>query len=457
MSRTPELYRTPRKPGYLGGYNWRATVFGLLLLVLVSFVATQYIAAQFQYQPALGKPMLRTKTGAIYQPFDWVIWGWHNSTSQDQRVRKPLFIGEMMVLVGSFGCIAIFFVMTNRRSRKLMENAEDLHGSARWANEDDIRDTGLTTCRQGAYVGAWCRDGGQHLHYLRHNGPEHILAFAPTRSGKGVGLVIPTLLAWSESAVIYDIKGENWAKTAGFRAQQGHLCFKFSPVEESSSSRFNPLSEVRLFTPRDVSDAQNIANMIVRTGEDSPQERYWQDAAASITTGMILHVCYEAALEGRVASLADLAHVFTKPGSNFRETLKELLNCPHDPDYAHGWRMPTGDRTATHPVVKEKVQEMLDKEDRDFGGVLSTAKTALTLYSDPLVAKNTSASDFTIADLVNYERPISLVPGCAAFGQDPVAAPDPADVHDGGQPAHREDGFRRRRTEAKPASAAGAH
>src|SRR3974377_471898 len=70
--------------------------------------------------------------------------------------------------------------------------------------------------------------------------------------------------------------------------------------------------------------------------------------------------------------------------------------------------MPTGDRTGTHPVVKEKVQEMLDKEDRDFGGVLSTAKTALTLYSDPLVAQNTSASDFTIADLVNHERPISL-------------------------------------------------
>src|SRR5262249_18215890 len=113
-------------------------------------------------------------------------------------------------------------------------------------------------------------------------------------------------------------------------------------------------------------------------------------------------------LEGRVASLADLAHVFTKPGSNFRETLKELLNSPHDPGYAHGWRMPTGDKTVTHPVVKEKVQEMLDKEDRDFGGVLSTAKTALTLYSDPLVAQNTSASDFTIADLVSFERPISL-------------------------------------------------
>src|SRR5260370_10036122 len=70
--------------------------------------------------------------------------------------------------------------------------------------------------------------------------------------------------------------------------------------------------------------------------------------------------------------------------------------------------MPTGDRTLTHPVVREKVQEMLDKEDRHFGVVLSTAKTALTVYSDPLVAKNTSASDFTINDLVNHERPVSL-------------------------------------------------
>ncbi len=404
----PELYRIPRKPGYLGGYNWRATTLGCLLLLVVNFVATQYIAARFQYQAALGAPILRAKYGGIYQPFSWIAWGWRYCTSQDERIRRPFFEGEMIVFAGSFLCIGIFFVLANRRTRKLTENAEDLHGSAQWADEDDVRDTGLLTTKHGVYVGGWCPEGGHRLNYLRHNGPEHVLAFAPTRSGKGVGLVIPSLLAWEESAVIYDIKGENWAKTAGFRCEQGHLCFKFSPVEEQASSRFNPLSEVRLFTPRDVSDAQNIANMIVRTGEDSPQERYWQDAAASITTGMILHVCYEAALEGRVACLADLSHGFTRPGSGFRETLDELLNFEHDPGHAHDWRMPTGDRTLTHPVVREKVQEMLDKEDRDFGGVLSTAKTALTLYSDPLVAKNTSASDFTIDDLVNHQRPVSL-------------------------------------------------
>src|SRR5579871_2723317 len=404
----PELYRVPRKPGYLGGYNWRSTALGCLLLVLVNFIATQFIAARFGYQPSLGAPILRARSASIYEPFSWIVWGWRYCTSQDERIRRPFIEGEMIVFAGSFLCVAIFFVLAGRRTRKLTENAEDLHGSARWADEDDIRDTGLLTAKDGVYVGGWQPEGGHRLNYLRHNGPEHILAFAPTRSGKGVGLVIPSLLVWDESAVIYDIKGENWAKTAGFRSIRGQLCFKFSPVEQQSSSRFNPLSEVRLFTARDVSDAQNIANMIVRTGEDSPQERYWQEAAASITTGMILHVCYEAKLENRVACLADLSHVFTRPGSGFRDTLKELLNFEHDPGHKHSWRMPSGDTTVTHPVVREKVQEMLDKEERDFGGVLSTAKTALTLYSDPLVANNTSASDFTIADLVNYDRPISL-------------------------------------------------
>jgi type IV secretion system protein VirD4 len=407
MAKT-ELYRKPTPPGYLGGYNWRATTIGLLSLVVVSFLATEYIASKFHYQAALGPPLTRNSRVAVYEPFAWMIWGWKHATSTDIRIRRPFFEGEMIVVVGSFLSIGVFFVSTNRAARKLSANADDLHGSARWADSDDVKRTGLIDARRGVYVGGWCTESSGRLHYLRHNGPEHILAFAPTRSGKGVGLVIPTLLAWEESTIVYDIKGENWAKTAGFRTRLGNRCFKFSPVEENASSRFNPLGEVRLFTPRDVSDAQNIANMIVRTGEDSPQERYWQDAASSIATGMILHVCYEKALSGRVACLADLAHVFTRPGASFRETLEELMNFEHDPGFVHGWRMPTGERTPTHPVVREKVQEMLDKEDKDFGGVLSTAKTALTLYSDPLVANNTSASDFSINDLVNHEQPISL-------------------------------------------------
>jgi type IV secretion system protein VirD4 len=403
------MYRTPRDPGgFPFGYNWRATITGLACLVMFSFAATQYIASKFQYQSALGRPLLRNQSSAIYQPFAWCFWGFRNSTSRDPRIRKPLFEGEMIVLAGSILSMFVFFTVTNRRARRLSENSEDLHGSARWATRRDIDATGLIEADTGVYVGGWYSESARRLLYLRHNGPEHILAFAPTRSGKGVGLVIPTLLSWDESAVIYDIKGENYAKTAGFRAKQGHICFKFSPVEDGSSSRFNPLAEVRLFTPRDVSDAQNVADMIIRSGEDSPMERHWEDTAASLTTGMILHVCYSAAAEGRVACLADLAAHFTRPGIDFRDTLNEMLSFPHDPGFKRGWRTSTGLKASTHPVVSEKAQEMLDKESKELSGVLSTAKTALALYSDPLVARNTSASDFTIDDLANYERPVSL-------------------------------------------------
>jgi type IV secretion system protein VirD4 len=110
----------------------------------------------------------------------------------------------------------------------------------------------------------------------------------------------------------------------------------------------------------------------------------------------------------RLACLANLAAHFTRPGIDFRETLSEMLSFPHDPHFKRGWSTPSGLKTATHPVVSEKAQEMLDKESKELSGVLSTAKTALALYSDPLVARNTTASDFTIDDLVNYEKPVSL-------------------------------------------------
>jgi type IV secretion system protein VirD4 len=402
------MYRLPKDPGYVGGYYVTPTITGLLCLLLSNVAATQYIAHHFEYQEALGEPLWRIGEIGIYQPFSWVSWVWHQGRSLDPAVRNPLLLAAFLVVVGAFATGVFFFLMNLRHTRQLSKNTEDLHGSARWATKADIEATGLLDARQGVYVGGWYEEGSGRLHYLRHNGPENVLAFAPTRSGKGVGLVIPTLLAWSESAIVYDIKGENWAKTAGFRAHSGHTCLKFSPVEESGCSHFNPLAEVRTFTPRDVSDAQNIAEMIVRTGEENIHDPHWQLAAASLTTGMILHVCYAAAAEGRTATLAELAGTLTRPGIPFRETLQEILNYPHDVQRRCNWQMATGERTATHPAVRDKAQEMLDKEDKELSGVLSTAKTALALYCDPLVAKNTSRSDFQIIDLVESEKPISL-------------------------------------------------
>jgi type IV secretion system protein VirD4 len=402
------LYQVPRDPGHLGGYLWKPTMLGLLLLLLSNLLATQFVAYRFRFQRALGPSLVRTPGFIVYQPFAWARWLLSYASHPDPRIRLGILSGPLIVVTGCVATMGIFAATNLRRTKKLSENMEHLHGSARWAISDDVRETGLLTARQGVYIGGWYNYAERHLYYLRDDGPAHVLAFAPTRSGKGVGLVIPTLLIWPESCVVYDIKGENWARTAGFRQEAGQVCFKFSPVEVGNGSRFNPLAEVRIFTERDVADAQNVADMIIRTGEDSPQERYWQDAAASIGTGMVLHVCFRAAQEGKTACLADFARVFTHAHMSFKEALVELENFPHDPEFQLGWRTPTGERTATHPVVAEKVREMLDKEDKDFSGVLSTAKTALALYSDPLVARNTAASDFTVNDLVNFERPVSL-------------------------------------------------
>jgi len=96
-----------------------------------------------------------------------------------------------------------------------------------------------------------------------------------------------------------------------------------------------------------------------------------------------LRVQMEQQEEQQPACLADLAGHFTRPGVDFRETLNEMLSHPHDTDGRYQWRTPAGLRTSTHPVVSQKAQEMLDKEDKELSGVVSTAKTALALYSDP--------------------------------------------------------------------------
>ena len=404
----PKLYRMPKDPGYLGGFYVTPTIIGFVCLLLTNVAATQYIAAHFEYQAALGEPLLRFRQLALYSPFAWASWIWHYGQSSEQAIRTPLLFGAFLVVIGAFASGGVFFFLNLRHTRDLSKNTEDLHGSAHWATEHDIRKAGLLDAKQGVYIGGWYDEDAQHLHYLRHNGGEHVLAFAPTRQGKGLGLVIPTLLAWSESAIIYDIKGENWLKTAGFRDQIGHTCLRFAPVELEEWSHFNPLAEVRIRTPYEVSDAQNMAETIVNSEGEQPLDPHWLKSATSLMTGMILHVCYAAEAQGRTATLPELSAIYTRPATDFRETLQEALFYPHDPEHEFNWHMPMGEATETHPVVREKAQEMLNKSENELSSVLSTAKTALTLYSDPLVAKHIASSDFRIMDLVNHEKPVSL-------------------------------------------------
>src|SRR5262249_55625792 len=142
--------------------------------------------------------------------------------------------GALIAASGGFLSIAVAIGMSVWRAREAKRVIT--YGSARWATMREIRDTGLLGA-DGVVLGPFRGS------YLRHNGPEHVLCFAPTRSGKGVGLVVPTLLTWPGSAIVHDIKGENWTLTAGFRAQSGRV-LKFDPTDANSAA-YNPLLEVR--------------------------------------------------------------------------------------------------------------------------------------------------------------------------------------------------------------------
>ncbi|NQY75210.1 MAG: type IV secretory system conjugative DNA transfer family protein, partial [Candidatus Margulisbacteria bacterium] len=198
-------------------------LFFLTIFIFLNSLTTQYIASQFNYHPNLGVSIFQN----FYLPHQWFVWAFTYYDSHP-TLFNHVYLGFSLSYILILGGYSISLYLL-RSKRKIYAN---LHGSARFADKEDIIRSGLIQVNasgKGVYVGAW-EDTNKDTHYLRHDGPEHILAFAPTRSGKGVGLVIPTLLSWKHSVVVLDIKGENWALTSGWRKQfANNLVLKFEP------------------------------------------------------------------------------------------------------------------------------------------------------------------------------------------------------------------------------------
>jgi type IV secretion system protein VirD4 len=256
------------------------------------------------------------------------------------------------------------------------------YGSARWATAQEIRSADLLH-PDGVVLGQW------HGSYLRHEGPEHVLCFAPTRSGKGVGLVVPTLLTWPGSAIVHDIKGENWTLTAGWRSRFGRALL-FDPTNIESAA-YNPLMEVRR-GEREVRDVQNIADVLVDPEGALERRNHWEKTSHALLVGTILHVLY--AEEDK--TLAGVANFLSDPKRTIEKTLWAMMNTPH---LGNGH---------VHPVVASAARELLNKSENERSGVLSTAMSFLGLYRDPVVAKVTRRCDWRIEDLVEGDKPLTL-------------------------------------------------
>ena len=301
-----------------------------------------------------------------------------------------------MAGAGALTALAALLALSWRERRALRH--DDVHGTAHWASRAEIEATGLLPRKgrpgAGVYVGGWT-DGRGRLRYLRHDGPEHVIALAPTRSGKGVGLVVPTLLSWPHSAVIADQKGELWNMTAGWRAGEAqNAVLRFDPGASAGSVSFNPLEEIRLGSIYEVGDAQNLVTVIVDP-EGKGLVDHWAKTAHAFLVGVALHVLYKAQASGRTGSLPDVALALSDPERPVDELYQEML--------ANAWA-----NGARHPVVAAAARDMTNRPDEERGSVLSTAMSFLSLYRDPLVAKNVARSDFKIMDLMNFEKPVSL-------------------------------------------------
>jgi type IV secretion system protein VirD4 len=414
---TPAGYVLPRRPRWQGGWNLKAAFAAVMVFVVVSFGATEWLAAALSNPMELGEPLFVYRGLGVFPPFGALkLWSHFAGSPQiSKQVREDLWIGCGVTVVGGFLAASLaYWFMSLIRDRDSTENLENLHGSAEWADKKTITETGLLTATDGVYVGAWREPVTRHLHFLLHAGPEPVLVFAPTRSGKGVSCIIPSLLQWRDSAFVLDIKGENFDLTAGWRRSVGQRVLMFAPASPDQSCCFNPLNEIRWDTDYDVSDARAIADSVIRNGEDNALYKHFEDAAVDLVSAGILHLGYtfRRLSPPREVTLSDVLTLYSSPGKDIADVLAQMQSSLHDPGGMSAptrhWKDISGRLTATHPYVSKAVQRQLNRAEREGSSVQSSVVTPMAIYDDPIVQKTIRRSDFSIRDLVYDEKPMTL-------------------------------------------------
>ena len=357
-----------------------------LIFLAASIGTTQFLADVFNYHKALTGEIYNH----IYQPFAWISWHFQYY-SKFEDIFLDVY-GKVMFVLSVLAMIYIsIFLLSKRKEKK----HSDVHGTAHWATKEEIEAEHLFNRKDGVYIGGWEDEKGK-IHYLRHNGAEHVIGFAPTRSGKGVGLVIPTLLSWAESCIVLDIKGENHAITANWREKYANnKIYMFNPNDTSGrSDKFNALIEVRLGTSFEISDIENIVIMLLDEDGEGLKD-FWEKGGKIFLSSFILHVLYVA--KNELADTPSLSTVYKELNS---KPIEEILA-----DMSSYYHLPGEE---THIAISTGAQGLINLAERTRGDILQTINNALSLYIDPVIENNISQSDFKLDDLMNGEKPVTL-------------------------------------------------
>ena len=266
----------------------------------------------------------------------------------------------------------------------------DSHGSARFANRKELK---KLQGEDGLLIGRNPHTG----RLLRYDGPAHLITLAPTRAGKGVGTVIPNLLAAERSVLVIDPKGEN-ARIAGEARRRFGTTHVLDPfgvsdtgkVSGRPSAAYDPLDRL---TPDSLDLGEEAASLTEALAMDPPgqvSEAHWNEEAKAILGGLIMFcVCHE---DRDRRCLATVREYLTLPP----EKLRALLELMQDSDAAGG-------------LIARAANRFLGKADREAASVLSNAQRHTHFLDSPRIAKVTSRSDFHFSDLRHRITSVFLV------------------------------------------------
>lgn len=373
------------------------TILFLVDITLSSTLSTQYVAEKLNYQEALDYVLFEGETFNFYFPFAIFIW----DQKFGEEAPKLFHLGNSLFCYSTmgFGFLILFLRFW------LRPNLTNNYGSARWATKKEIIKTKLLNGR-GVFLGVL--PSGE---YLRDNEKTHILVVAPTRSGKGVGIVVPTSLTWKDSLLAIDIKGEIWKYASGCRSKYlNNICYKFEPTS-LDSNKYNPFDEIRFGTPYEIRDIGNQINIILDpTGEGiKGSEFHWKTSAGNLLTGLILHIKYTTDYVCFRDILNFMGELDFENGEDtFQMKLNNCLNAIHDPTGTVLKNQIPPCYSKTHPKVKQIFTLMVNTPEKEFGSIFNTLNTILAVYNDPILAENTSYSDFSVNDLMDSPQPVTI-------------------------------------------------
>ncbi len=348
----------------LGNIFFLSLIIGLVILVPLYLSMGLSIMLMFgqSYAVYMLNPPALAQTYFYYASYYLPHIGSIASAMPVQQIFLPQ-IGAFLVSL-----ILLYIMRAPLIDFRPFKMKESIHGDAHWATEAEVKSAKLRA-KKGLLLGR------TKVGYLIADDFQHVLLFAPTGSGKGVGFVIPNLLFWEQSLVCHDIKLENYELTSGYRRNKlNQEVFVWNPADPDGISHcYNPLDWISTKPGQMVDDVQKICNLIL------PEQEFWQNEARSLMLGVVLYLC---AVPEKIKSFGEV--VRTMRSDDVVYNLAVVLDT-------------IGKRI--HPVAYMNIAAFLQKADKERSGVISTLNSGLELWANPLIDSATARSDFDIQQM----------------------------------------------------------